>query len=210
MLEQNQSNGSPVRQCPQPADSQPKFNLMEETYGSEWDKQSVDKYLSSSYCTIGKISRLPNSIYMSVSNIFIDRAEYANTFKLQQDHPCVIRLIRDNYIGQPAPKNVPYQMDHPETIDPSDGQSKEILRILKNLVIFLFTNLSISYMIIYFFKYRPMGFLSSAEVSMANFCPILCTWNGHSTGPDCWLKRTKKLTGSLRLAIVKRTLRRPV
>lgn len=107
----NQSNGSPERQCSQPADSQPKFNLMEETYGSEWDKQSVDKYLSSSYCTI----------------------EYANTFKLQQDHPCVIRLIRDNYIGQPAPKNVPYQMDHPETIDPSDGQSKEILRILKNL-----------------------------------------------------------------------------
>ena len=60
--------------------------------------------------------------------------EYANTNQLQQDHPCVIRLIRESYLRQPAPKNVPYNMNHSETIDPSDGQSKEILRLLHNQV----------------------------------------------------------------------------
>jgi hypothetical protein len=60
--------------------------------------------------------------------------EYANENQLQQDHPCVIRLIRENYLRHPAPKNVPYNMNDPETIDPSDGQSFEILRLLHNQV----------------------------------------------------------------------------
>ncbi|XP_046641070.1 protein Star-like [Daphnia pulicaria] len=86
------------------------YNLMEETFGENWAKEPADKYLAPSYCTI----------------------EYANTNQLQQDHPCVIRLIRESYLRQPAPKNVPYNMNHSETIDPSDGQSKEILRLLHN------------------------------------------------------------------------------
>nr|CAH0110633.1 unnamed protein product [Daphnia galeata] len=31
----------------------------------------------------------------------------------------------------PAPNNLPYQMDHPEVMDPSDGQSKVILKMLQ-------------------------------------------------------------------------------
>ncbi|XP_046638633.1 protein Star-like [Daphnia pulicaria] len=53
-------------------------------------------------------------------------------YQLEQDHPCVIRLIRRNYLLQPAPKNLPYRLDHPESLDPSDGQSQAILQILQN------------------------------------------------------------------------------
>nr|CAH0102662.1 unnamed protein product [Daphnia galeata] len=87
-----------------------KYNLMEETFGSDWAEESVSIYLSPLDCTI----------------------EYANKYQLQQDHPCVIRLIRENYLRLPAPKSLPYNFNHSETVDPSDGQSKEILRLLQN------------------------------------------------------------------------------
>nr|CAH0110638.1 unnamed protein product [Daphnia galeata] len=83
---------------------------MEDFYGSNWAKTSADKYLSPSDCTV----------------------EYANEKKLQQDHPCVIRLIREEYLRQPASKELPYQLDHPEKVDSSDGQAKDIRNILKN------------------------------------------------------------------------------
>jgi hypothetical protein len=64
----------------------------------------------------------------------IYNTEYANDLKLQQDHPCVIRLIREKYLRQPANKELPYQLDHPEKVDSSDGQAKDIRNILKNKV----------------------------------------------------------------------------
>ncbi|XP_057372133.1 protein Star-like isoform X2 [Daphnia carinata] len=57
---------------------------------------------------------------------------YVNAHKLQQDHPCVIQLIRRDYLHPPASKSLAYQMDHPDSVDPSDGQSKVILKILQN------------------------------------------------------------------------------
>ncbi|XP_046459069.1 protein Star-like [Daphnia pulex] len=83
---------------------------MAETYGDNWAEASADVYLPSVNCTI----------------------EYANANKLQQDHPCVIRLIRRNYLLQPAPKSLSYRLDHPGSPDPSDGQSQAILEILQN------------------------------------------------------------------------------
>lgn len=61
-------------------------------------------------------------------------SEYANANKLQQDHPCVVRLIRRNYLFKPAPRSVQYRLAHPDAIDPSDGQSQAILEILQNKV----------------------------------------------------------------------------
>ncbi|XP_046638252.1 uncharacterized protein LOC124316381 [Daphnia pulicaria] len=87
-----------------------KYNLMEETFGTNWVSSPPDTYLSSFDCTI----------------------EQANILQLQQDHPCVIRLIRNNYLRLPAPNSLPYQLDNPAVIDPSDGQSKDILGILAN------------------------------------------------------------------------------
>nr|CAH0102185.1 unnamed protein product [Daphnia galeata] len=86
-----------------------KYNLMEETYGKRWNKRPQMYFLSND-CT----------------------AEYANANQLQQDHPCVIRLIRNNYLRKPAPRDLPYQLDKPTLIDPSDGQSQAILRLLRN------------------------------------------------------------------------------
>ncbi|XP_046632199.1 uncharacterized protein LOC124311872 [Daphnia pulicaria] len=59
--------------------------------------------------------------------------EYANVKKLQQDHPCVLHLIKNAYLRQPAPRNIPYNLNYPELVDPSDGQSKAILRLLRNM-----------------------------------------------------------------------------
>ncbi len=64
----------------------------------------------------------------------LDLKEYVNEKKLQQDHPCLIQLIRDKYLLQPASKELPYVLDHPETIDPSNGQANDIREILKNKV----------------------------------------------------------------------------
>ncbi|XP_057380610.1 uncharacterized protein LOC130703006 [Daphnia carinata] len=85
------------------------YNLMEEFYGSQWTKIAGEQP-ELQQCTI----------------------EYANAHKLQQDHPCLIRLIRDHYLHPPAPRSLPYHLDYPEILDPSDGQSKGILRLLRN------------------------------------------------------------------------------
>ncbi|KAK4006391.1 hypothetical protein OUZ56_011544 [Daphnia magna] len=66
------------------------------------------------------------------------KSEQINIKKLEQDHPCVISLIRQKYLRQPAEKDLPYQLNHPEVTDPSDGQSKAILRILQNKAINLY------------------------------------------------------------------------
>jgi hypothetical protein len=84
--------------------------------------------------------------------------EYANRNKLQQDHPCVVKLIRQHYLQKPALRDLNYNLNNPDPMfDPSDGQSKAILRILRNQVnifskkitILLNTKLSKNYM------YRP-------------------------------------------------------
>ncbi len=60
--------------------------------------------------------------------------EHANVEKLQQDHPCVLHLIKKLYLRQPTPRNQSYLLNNGALADPSDGQSKGILRILRNQV----------------------------------------------------------------------------
>jgi hypothetical protein len=61
-------------------------------------------------------------------------SEYANKNQLQQDHPCVIRLIKEKYLRQPASKSLPYRLGDPQPLNPSDGPAQGILRILRNQV----------------------------------------------------------------------------
>ncbi len=77
---------------------------------------------------------MPIRLKTHICSFFILNIEYANEKKLQQDHPCLIQLIRDKYLLQPASKELPYVLDHPETIDPSNGQANDIREILKNKV----------------------------------------------------------------------------
>jgi hypothetical protein len=60
--------------------------------------------------------------------------DYANANRLQQDHPCVIELIRSQYLYRPSPPNVPLNLSHPEVADPSAAQSKVALTHLHNQV----------------------------------------------------------------------------
>lgn len=60
--------------------------------------------------------------------------EYANVNRLQQDHPCVIELIRSRYLYQPSPPDVSLNLSSPLVTDPSSGQSKVVLTHLHNQV----------------------------------------------------------------------------
>ena len=89
-----------------------RFNLMEESHGPNW-KLSLNSSSLKENCTI----------------------EFANLNRLQQDHPCVIQLIRRHFLHPPAPKDVPLNLKFPNFTNPSAGQSQTILRYLRNQVI---------------------------------------------------------------------------
>ena len=56
-----------------------------------------------------------------------------NAHRLQQDHPCVIEIIRRKYLHHPSPPEA-LSLSHPEVVDPSAGQSATVLPYLKNKV----------------------------------------------------------------------------
>ena len=62
--------------------------------------------------------------------------DHINKFRLQQDHPCVIELIRRHYLHSPSAASdaVAYHLDHPEIVDQSAIQTGVILRHLHNQV----------------------------------------------------------------------------
>lgn len=43
-------------------------------------------------------------------------AESMNANKLEQDHPCVIEIIRSKFMSPPAARNEPYQLDDIEKL----------------------------------------------------------------------------------------------
>lgn len=70
-------------------------------------------------------------------------SDYINANKLQQNHPCVIQMIRRHYLRDPPPSDTPYNLENPKAnlnfeIDP-DSYSESItapyiLSLLKNQV----------------------------------------------------------------------------
>ena len=60
--------------------------------------------------------------------------DYINSKRLEQDHPCVIEIIRRDYLRMPSPRQVPYNLSKPKVTDPSAGQTKLVLNRLNNLV----------------------------------------------------------------------------
>ena len=61
-----------------------------------------------------------------------------NSHKLQQDHPCVIDMIRRFYLYHPPPANVPLRLDNSDGMDPSVGQVTAILKHLEHRQVILF------------------------------------------------------------------------
>ena len=66
--------------------------------------------------------------------------ELINTRKLQQDHPCVIDIIKKLFLHRPNVIHNSYRLDRDKDIDPSVGQARTILRHLLLQVIW-FINL---------------------------------------------------------------------
>ena len=60
--------------------------------------------------------------------------ESMNSDRLQQDHPCVIEIIKRFFLHPPAAPEVPYVLSSPNKIDPSAGQAAGILNYLRNQV----------------------------------------------------------------------------
>ena len=60
--------------------------------------------------------------------------DYINTRRLKQDDPCIIDLIRRHHLNRPSPLDVPYNLTHPETKEPSAGQVGVVLPMFNNKV----------------------------------------------------------------------------
>ena len=58
-----------------------------------------------------------------------------NFNRLPQDHPCVINYLRRYVLKKPASPHLPLNLDYPEVSDPSMGQPREILDIMRRQVI---------------------------------------------------------------------------
>ncbi len=115
-------------------------------------------------------------------------SEYVNKNQLQQDHPCVIRLIKQKYLRQPASKSLPYRLGDPQPLNPSDGPAQGILRILRNQVnLPLLVLFVCEFVLIFNFSFfcRPTDFSSNAVPTMANSYPTRYTWSDPSSGADC-------------------------
>ena len=57
-----------------------------------------------------------------------------NSQRLQQNHPCVIEMIRKKYLYPPADGDSEYDLLHPDVIDPSKGQTALRRKLFGNQV----------------------------------------------------------------------------
>lgn len=64
--------------------------------------------------------------------------ESINTVVLEQDDPCIVNILRTQYLHPPSKEKL--SLEKPEDINPSMGQAQSVLEILKNKVVvnFLF------------------------------------------------------------------------
>jgi hypothetical protein len=120
-----------------------KYNLIDEIdYDALKRMEHFFKNYDSKECTLGEqIENITNIfVFLSVAIIMsvIHRiADYINTNKLAQDHPCVIETIRRHYLNKPSPPEMPLKLASDGNEDRSPGQTGVILRLLKNQVFFL-------------------------------------------------------------------------
>lgn len=59
-----------------------------------------------------------------------------NEQKMAQDHPCVIDIIRRQFLRPPSPSNVPYNLlsGQGPNYDPTAGRFQPVLNVLKHKV----------------------------------------------------------------------------
>jgi hypothetical protein len=107
-------------------------------YNRSNNYQIVSNSLAESVCSLGKKFR-PNYIHLKITNfveIYVD-VEVINSPLTPQNDPCMISIIRQKYLTPPS--TLPLNLSNPDVKtgwDPSYGQSKKVLDILKNKVCF--------------------------------------------------------------------------
>lgn len=120
-----------------------------------------------------------------------------NNERLPQDHPCVLNNFKKSFLDPPAAIGEPYQLDYPEVEDPSDGQARTVLHLLKNKVRMQHGSILDAVASITFVcdaSRRQTGSLWSVARSTGKTFQTRCTWNASSTGPGCSSRLTWKRT----------------
>ena len=72
---------------------------------------------------------------------------YINKYRLQQNHPCVIELIRRHHLKKPSSPDTPYKLEHPEVTDQSAVQTGVVLEHLRNKVIFMLNQIILNLLV---------------------------------------------------------------
>lgn len=168
--EDNQAVNAPLLQHRKSASAEDRyFNLMNNGDASEIA-------LTEDYCNEGYTATC-DKFHLNFYNLVRCRADYVNSHQLQQDHPCVIDIIRRKYLHSPSAVNGSVFVERTDVIDPSAGQSSIVLPHLNNKVcfIYLFFNLT-NGLAIRYNVYRREDSSWNAELGMAKLYPTLTTW----------------------------------
>ena len=95
----------------------------------------------------------------------------------------MIEIIRRDYLLRPSPREVPYNLNHPDVKDPSAGQADLILPRLNNLVILVvYFRKFLKYSISFVFGGRRTDSSSNAGLLTVRLYPTLCTWSDFLIG----------------------------
>lgn len=58
---------------------------------------------------------------------------YINAEKLEQDHPCVIDIIRQRFLAAPSPPDAPYILQDENSAVADHSQARQVTTVLKHL-----------------------------------------------------------------------------
>ena len=96
-----------------------RYNILIPNGDNEFD-------VSNFKCSISKI-RIKLKLTLLLSMFIILKIDFMNENKLQQDHPCVVDIIRQLYLHPPAPVGKATRLSNADEIEPSTGQVPIIL-----------------------------------------------------------------------------------
>ncbi len=119
-------------------------------------------------------------LFLLLSFHYIDAI---NTVSMEQDDPCILHQLRNNYLEPPSKESL--SLEHPETENPSMGQAQSVLEILNNKVLQLFEPFihSSSYKF-NFISFREKDFSSNVVLWMEKSVQIRFLWSKIWTGKE--------------------------
>lgn len=105
------------------AEASRKYNLLEERYDPPGERLMLSN--NTVECSLGKCKHTRVKFLLLMLPSIVD---YANRNKLEQDHPCVIEIIKKQFLIPPPPPQVSLALNSLPIADHSLGKSAVILR----------------------------------------------------------------------------------